>query len=773
MSMPRRGVWAAAAAVTATLTAFFAPALFGPGQFVYRDTGIMHTPMKRWIADEFAAGRFPQWNPWSGLGTPIVANAIDAIHHPFNLLLLALPPDAAIKAWILLSFALAAAGAFAWARTLGSSPAACAVAAIGFALSGPVVSASDNTTYLTAYATLPWVFAAAAVFLSRGGPLPLAGVAAASALCASAGDPQAWAIAVGLVPIYAVATAPSGKRRPALARGLAAAAAAAAAAAPFILPTALWYPLTSRAGGGGGADMWNLHPARLLELVVPDLFRGDPGDPTPAVFGVYAGNAVTPLPWFLSVYLGATALALALLGAARDRSARLFVIGGAVFCWAALGPHAGFSAIAVHLPVLGSFRYWEKLAVWVALFVALAAARGVDAALPTNGSSRMVRTAAIAAALLLVTAAVGLGEPGWVAGVAGGGHEAAATLAQNLASGAGRAGLLLALLALLLTARARERLGRFGPAALATLLAVDLLGGNAGAYLLGPFAPTDRPPIAAGLEAGARIFGPFEEREDRWPEMGRVVGKAEWSRRTLGPAWNVPLRIGSYQDYVGLRDARWTRVRSAIGNGNRLVGYGLFGFSYLVVPGNPSLSSRAGVAPPLRIATSDPVLPAWLIEIPHRPRAYVATKVSTATEEEALSFASGGGADGRTLIEGPIPKGAVASRGDARIICDDPGDTRVEARSEGPGLLVLNDGFAPGWSASVDGSPVPIVRANGLVRGVWLESGTHLVRFRYRTPGLAAGWAIALAGTVMLGLWGLIRRRSWLGTTLAERTGSP
>ena len=105
----------------------------------------MHAPTKRWIAAELRRGHLPQWNPYAGLGTPVMGNAFDAVQHPFNVLLVALPETVALKAWVLLSFTLAAVGAFAWARALGSSDTAAALAAVAFALSGPMVSSSDRT----------------------------------------------------------------------------------------------------------------------------------------------------------------------------------------------------------------------------------------------------------------------------------------------------------------------------------------------------------------------------------------------------------------------------------------------------------------------------------------------------------------------------------------------------------------------------------------------------------------------------------------------------
>ena len=173
--------------------------------------------------------------------------------------------------------------------------------------------------------------------------------------------------------------------------------------------------------------------------------------------------------------------------------------------------------------------------------------------------------------------------------------------------------------------------------------------------------------------------------------------------------------------------------------------------------GDPSLAVRAGLSPPVRVVAEDPELPAWLVELPHLPRAYVARDVLPATADDALAFAVAGGSDGRTVVEDQVSTDR-ASGGDARVVRDDPGHTVVEALADGRALVVLNDAFAPGWTATVDGAPARIVRANGLVRGVWIGAGAHTVAFRYRAPGLALGWAIALLLALALGAWALVRR---------------
>ena len=60
-----------------------------------------------------------------------------------------------------------------------------------------------------------------------------------------------------------------------------------------------------------------------------------------------------------------------------------------------------------------------------------------------------------------------------------------------------------------------------------------------------------------------------------------------------------------------------------------------------------------------------------------------------------------------------------------------------------PGLVVLADSILPGWTATVDGVPAPILATNHLFRGVPAPAGTHRIRFAYRPRSLALGAALA------------------------------
>ncbi len=74
----------------------------------------------------------------------------------------------------------------------------------------------------------------------------------------------------------------------------------------------------------------------------------------------------------------------------------------------------------------------------------------------------------------------------------------------------------------------------------------------------------------------------------------------------------------------------------------------------------------------------------------------------------------------------------------------------VEAEADGEGLLVVNDTWWPGWRATLDGRPVPIVRADFLVRAVPWPRGRHVLEMSYSPPELAAALWITALGTVTL-----------------------
>lgn len=770
---PTRGTRAryVALGLAAALLVFYGPAL-GGGRFLYRDTGRMHVPVKQFIGEELRAGRMPAWNPYYSMGMPIVGAAVDSVLHPFTVLPALFPTHVAVTLWVLLSHLLAGLGAWAWARRLGAEPAGALAGGFAFMLTGFLVSSTDNLTYLTAFATAPWIFAAGDLWVARGTPGPLAALAVASWLGAAAGDPQGWALAVAGFALFAFVM-PAGEvppRRRAL-RTLVGVLACTLAAAPVLLPLFAWLPHSTRAAALDPETLarWNLAPLRLVELVVPGLLQD--GAATVSELHLRFADPGSTTPWVASIYVGVTVVALALAGAARSRKGRVLVALSVVALWCALGHHAGFGQLAAHLPILRALRYWEKLAVWPAVFLSGAAAIGLGAVLAEARMARRLALGAVAfaaAALLAFVAADGL-VAAVVAATGGKGPEPLApALAENLREGLRHAGLVAAVLAAAAWMHSRGRLPAAG-AVLVAVLALDLAGTNVRAYHLHR-AQVDRPPSALaswlrGRGTLERVVTPFEPLTVR-----RGLSPSEslnyFGALTLCSAWNVAYRVGNFDTYSGPKPGRLHDVDEPLAPNRLLPNVGLWSFGFVVVPGDPAQAAIPHVPPTAPIVARDPLVPASLFEIPRRPRAYVAAETSRADAPGALAFAldPASAASDRTVVEGPIPEGMGRGEGSVDLARDDPTAVDLGVRTVAGGLLVLNDLFAPGWTATVDGAARPIYAANYLARGVWVPAGEHVVRFRYATPGLRSGFALAALAALGIGAWALwLRRREGRG----------
>jgi hypothetical protein len=97
------------------------------------------------------------------------------------------------------------------------------------------------------------------------------------------------------------------------------------------------------------------------------------------------------------------------------------------------------------------------------------------------------------------------------------------------------------------------------------------------------------------------------------------------------------------------------------------------------------------------------------------------------------------------------PTSSATTSESARLVLDEPELIRVSASPAAERYLVLSDSWYPGWVATVDGSEVPIERANLLFRAVRLPPGEHLIEFRYAPRSVGIGVLVS-AGSIVVGL---------------------
>jgi uncharacterized membrane protein YfhO len=74
----------------------------------------------------------------------------------------------------------------------------------------------------------------------------------------------------------------------------------------------------------------------------------------------------------------------------------------------------------------------------------------------------------------------------------------------------------------------------------------------------------------------------------------------------------------------------------------------------------------------------------------------------------------------------------------------------------------LNDKYDPNWQVQVDGKPAPLLRANFIMRGVYLAPGSHTVEFRFQPPvgALYVSLTAIGLGLVLLGFLAGAGRKS-------------
>jgi hypothetical protein len=77
-----------------------------------------------------------------------------------------------------------------------------------------------------------------------------------------------------------------------------------------------------------------------------------------------------------------------------------------------------------------------------------------------------------------------------------------------------------------------------------------------------------------------------------------------------------------------------------------------------------------------------------------------------------------------------------------------PNGLRASFEAPAPGLFVVKDSDFPGWQATLNGQPAPVVTVNGLVRGVAVPAAGHYdLAMVYRPASFVNG--ALLAGTTV------------------------
>jgi hypothetical protein len=745
-----------------------------------RDVQLVWHPQTEAFVRAIASGSWPLWDPHVAFGHPMLANPNTQVLYPPTWLNLVMPAPREYTVYALGHLVLAGAGLLLLARHLGLSSRAALVAAGLWMASGPLVSLVNVWHHLAGAAWLPWVVWAGDRALTRPTARRAVLWGLVGAVQALAGSPDMSLLTV-LVEVAHVALRmkPPGWRARAGAVLLAAALAAGLSAAQW-LPTLELLRGSSREGLALGERAgWAVAPLGLLQVLSPVAWTELPlGDDVRA--RLFDGGH----PFLRSLYLGLPAFLLA--GAAlAGRSRRALFLAALALCALAyaMGPALPvYEAVATVVRPLRSMRYPSKAMVVVAFAWALLCGVGVDAGV------RRWRAALLGVALVGAGAVAAAGLGGWLrpelarqllSAPAGMPDE---LLRSALAPGVVKLGTaaLLGLVAVVLAARGKP-LGLVGVLAVADLCFAH--------HDLNRTTSADfyrfRPPmldVVRGGEALPRVFvyrypmtpGPVHPALGarnpyavaRVPEgMDFDAARALSVRLYMLPSLAASFgAYGSFEpDLLGLYPARlreWVAAWQAqegtpgqlrmlqLGGVQHVVALHAQGYEDL----EPAGTFTSLLREPIRVfRVPDPL-----------PHVYATTGVRVAR-----------GAAARLLLLDPrfdLRREVVLGEGEPRD-AGDPASCRlaafasdhVEAEVDMPtsGHVVVLDTFDPGWRATVDGEPAPVLAANTVFRAVPVSAGRHRVDLVYRPPSVLAGLAVStLALVALLAVAGTRRGRA-------------
>lgn len=778
--MKRAAPWLWVAGIVSLV---YLPLFYGQIIF-YRDAAHWNYPARFFVRDALLRGDFPSWNPLQGLGFSIFANPLYGLFYPPHWLFLLTPTDfvASMTTWQGFAHVVwGSLGVLALARQLGLSGMAAGVAGLAWGLSGHTTAGWTAGLLLHAGSWVPWCGVGFVAFIRRyraGMDGWLAGVALAALPVAMAmlfgeiflammGVIFGLAVVGAALVVERRADSPPPAIRPRrLLAGLGVALALAAGIGAIVVIPAR---LISAANVRGQplhpvlAEVCSLNPIRLLEMVAPSAMGFAFGNYPAAA---YVGEPLLDgLPLMYSVYMGASAVALALVALGRGRRMAA--------CLGFLALAALIIALGRHTPVHGLWRlvmrpfaymrYPEKyLAIFVptlALLAGLGAERLlVDRARPWR------RLIAFAGTLLVIAiAAPWIFPADWAAYV--------------------RRGALIGtggVLAVLVVCHLAARRSAIAAPLLVLTVGIDLAAAGVPHLGFGPRSVANELPEAARViwadhrARGATVAPPRSYRANRLEAFTRKFGaprnEAEGellSTRTLVPNAVTAHGVASLPGYDAAISAGLQQLWK-VGEKHGQAMLRLLGVGYAVLPvGDPRdpVEHRTGFEPMM-----DPVAGARLYRVPSPlPRLYLVGRASLVEDDHVMarladpevvsgSLALLAPADGARALDGPEGRA-----GECRLLAHSNSRVVAQCRADRAAMAVFVEQHEMGWRAEVDGRAAPLWRANLVMRAVPLDAGTHKVVLTYTPPGVQVAGIIS--GTSALALVGfgamvwVVRRR--------------
>ncbi len=133
------------------------------------------------------------------------------------------------------------------------------------------------------------------------------------------------------------------------------------------------------------------------------------------------------------------------------------------------------------------------------------------------------------------------------------------------------------------------------------------------------------------------------------------------------------------------------------------------------------------------------------------PRAWLLHRVRIAKDAAAAIAAPSFDPHQEAVLEQPIATAQPQAAEPLPIVHSrSPTELRIDVTSQVAGVLVLSQPYYPGWIATLDGQPTPLLAADYALSAVALPAGAHSVELRFRSRPVELGLTTAAAALLLL-----------------------
>jgi hypothetical protein len=761
------------------------PLLFTGKAMFWGTPATQFIPWWSFASEVLQSRHLPLWNPYLGMGAPLIANYQSGIFYPPNWMYFILEwlGGTPLMAW---GLALVATAHLAWAgigmvllvKRLGVGELGQTIAGISYGLSGYLVSRSGFLSINSACAWLPWVILLLTVLidsvksdsegehcgestLPKGRPLlgnkklrPFLWLSLVLGLLLLTGHAQiAWytiILAFGWALVITWKKLNRNSSWKAWVLLIFAALFGVFLAAVQLLPTVEYLNESQRSSSVDyeSAMSYSLWPWQLMTLFAPDLF-GNPVD------GDYWGYANY---WEEAVYIGLAPLLLAVIAIATrfreremDRNLWSYLVPALLVIillsfLLALGWYTPvFPWLYSHIPTFDMFQGPARISLLAVFSLSILAGIGTELWHKPSGKALYWARLGVMAAAAVVVSALAANVLTRLAGL----NFEQSFIRSLLMAGVWGAGFGI----LTLTAPGTQVMGtpvdsrgRWYWAA-CSWVAADLLFASWGIipgidrnFYVGEDPSTSQ--VRSMVGDGRLYLTSESERELKFKRFFRFDtfsppdGESNWDelRTSLLPNLTLLARIPTANNFDPLlpeRYAKWISSLSELSGENRDKLISLMGVTVLEI-----LTEKGEVR---------------FISHKSIPRInWVPCGISASSGDTAFNLVFGGEVnfEETAVVEGTeeVDEDCTKdSQVELRTRTDEPHRLEVEIYASNPGYLVVSDVWYPGWRAYRDGQPVELARANYLFRGIFIPAGEHVIEMQYQPISFLVGGVVSAA----------------------------